>query len=61
MDGLTRREMRIAGISIATTLIALSLAGIGGQGSFNVIRVLLALLALGLVVWAGQLRPQEQT
>jgi hypothetical protein len=61
MDGLTIREMRIAGISIATTVIALSFADIGGHSSFNVIRVLLALLALGLVVCAGQLRPQEQS
>jgi hypothetical protein len=61
MDGLTIREMRIAGISIATTVIALSFANVGGQGSLNLIRVLLAVLALALVVCAGRLRPQEQS
>ena len=59
MDGLTIREMRIAGISIATTVIALSFAAIGGPSSFPLVRAMLALLALGLVVWAGRLRPQE--
>jgi hypothetical protein len=61
MDGLTIREMRISGISIATTVIALSFANVGGNGSFNIIRILLSLLALGLVVCAGRLRPQEQS
>jgi hypothetical protein len=61
MDGFTIREMRIAGIAIAATVIALSFAQSGGHGAFDLIRVLLAVLALGLVVWAGRLRPQEQT
>jgi hypothetical protein len=59
MDGFTVREMRIAGIAIATTVIALSFAESGGHNSFNVIRVMLALLSLGLVVWAGRFRLQE--
>jgi hypothetical protein len=59
MDGFTVREMRIAGIAIATTVIALSFAESGGHGSFSVVRVMLALLALGLVVWAGRFRLQE--
>jgi hypothetical protein len=59
MDGLTIREMRIAGIAIATTIIALSFAETSGHTSFNVLRVLLSVLALGLVVWSGRLRPQQ--
>jgi hypothetical protein len=58
MDGFTIREMRIAGISIATTIAALGFAEIGGHGSFNVVRVALAVLGLGLVLWAGRLHPQ---
>jgi hypothetical protein len=58
MDGFTIREMRIAGISIATTVVALSFGETGGHSSFNVVRVALAVLGLGLVLWAGRLRPQ---
>jgi hypothetical protein len=58
MDNLTIREMRIAGITIATTVIALSFAEIDGHASFNFLRVVLALLALGLVLWSGRYNAQ---
>jgi pilus assembly protein Flp/PilA len=59
MDWLTLREMRIAGISIATTVIALSFAETGGQGPFNTIRIMLAALSLGLVLFAGKIARHE--
>ena len=58
MDFLTSREMRIAGISIATTVVALTVVGmLGGDWSVNVIRTLLAACGLFLVLFAGWLRP----
>ena len=58
MDIFTVREMRIAGIAIATTLVALSVAETGGQLSLNIIRAALAALGLGLVLFAGRFRVQ---
>jgi hypothetical protein len=56
MDYLTSREMRIAGISIATTVVALTIAGmLGGSWSVNVLRVLLAVCGLFLVLFAKRL------
>jgi hypothetical protein len=59
MDGLTVREMRIAGISIATTVVALSFAQGGGPWAFHVIRLALAALGLGLVVIASGRQREE--
>ena len=58
MDWLTLREMRIAGISIAATVVALSFAETGGYGSFYTIRIALAALGLGLVLFAGKIARQ---
>jgi hypothetical protein len=60
MDGFTVREMRIAGISIATTVVALSFAQGGGPWAFHVIRLALAALGLGLVLVASG-RQREET
>jgi hypothetical protein len=59
MDGLTVREMRIAGISIATTVMALSFAQTGGPWAFHVIRLALAALGLGMVVIASGRQREE--
>jgi hypothetical protein len=53
MDWLTLREMRITGIAISTTVVTLSFAESGGPWSFHVIRLALAALGLGLVVFAS--------
>ncbi|HLW91599.1 MAG TPA: hypothetical protein VKS78_09895 [Roseiarcus sp.] len=62
MDFLTLREMRIAGISISATIIALNVAEGGGSASFSAIRIGLAALGLLLVLFArpwGRSTPQE--
>jgi hypothetical protein len=55
MDFLTQREMRIAGLSIATTVVALNLSELGSHDAFNIIRVALAVLGLSLVLFARRL------
>ena len=52
MDGLTLREMRIAGLSMSATIVALGVAEGGGPGSFGVIRIAIAVLGLALVLFA---------
>jgi hypothetical protein len=56
MDGLTQREMRIAGISMSATIIALNVAEGGGAASFSAIRIGLAVLGLLLVLFARSWR-----
>jgi hypothetical protein len=56
MDFLTIREMRICGISIATTIVALIVAQTGGSWSLNFTRAALAGLGLVLVLFAEKLR-----
>ncbi len=56
MDYLTSREMRIAGMSIAATVIALTVVEmLGGNWSVNVLRALLAACGLLLVLFAKRL------
>jgi hypothetical protein len=58
MDYLTSREMRIAGMSIAATVIALTVVEmLGGDWSVNVLRALLAACGMSLVLFAERLRP----
>jgi hypothetical protein len=52
MDGLTLREMRIAGLSMSATIVALGVAEGGGSASFGAIRIAIALLGLALVLFA---------
>jgi hypothetical protein len=60
MDSFTRREMRIAGLSISATIVALGVAETGGYGAFSAIRIALAVLGLGLVLFAGRLSLQSE-
>jgi hypothetical protein len=59
MDFLTQREMRIAGLSIAPTVVALNLAELGSHEAFNIIRVALAVLGLCLVLFARPLSHRQ--
>jgi hypothetical protein len=57
MDYLTSREMRIAGLSIGATVIALTVVEmLGGDWSENVLQALLAASGLFLVLFAERLR-----